>query len=272
MSTAGGRSTLSPGSTSHTSGKDLKSGKVVILRLSPSLLSRFSKQTSRKVSRGKSGSSATSTPNPPAEENSSESNSPSVADASVDANNATAPVEDTRRKGIPGPKPGSKRGIALGADGLPKPRGKPGPKKKPRLENGIIDNGDASNKGTPGATPGGIHKLGPKANQGAINAGLRALDRSGKPCRKWARKGFAVKSFTGVVWEISSWRTPKTKSIEPDSLLPNGEALGGDSDSKANIDSSAVGSEKSNAGGDVDMIPAPSIDASSPVPEIATPA
>ena len=43
------------------------------------------------------------------------------------------------------------------------------------------------------------HKLGPKANQGAINAGLRALDRSGKPCRKWNKKPFQLKSFTGIM-------------------------------------------------------------------------
>lgn len=53
--------------------------------------------------------------------------------------------------------------------------------------------------------PGG-HRLGPKANQGAINAGLRALDRSGKPCRKWAKKPFTLKSFTGIVWDVPSWK------------------------------------------------------------------
>ena len=52
----------------------------------------------------------------------------------------------------------------------------------------------------------GRHKLGPKANQGAINAGLRALDRSGKPVRKWVRKPFTVKSFTGVTWDLPSWK------------------------------------------------------------------
>ncbi|KAF1813679.1 DUF1711-domain-containing protein [Eremomyces bilateralis CBS 781.70] len=62
-------------------------------------------------------------------------------------------------------------------------------------------------------------KLGPKANQGAINAGLRALDRTGKPCRKWERKGFSVKSFTGVVWEAPTWRAPK-KAVNLDA---NGE-------------------------------------------------
>jgi hypothetical protein len=48
-------------------------------------------------------------------------------------------------------------------------------------------------------------RLGPKANQGAINAGLRALDRSGKPCRKWERKTFTLKSFTGAGWTTPSW-------------------------------------------------------------------
>lgn len=48
-------------------------------------------------------------------------------------------------------------------------------------------------------------RLGPKANQGAINAGLRALDRSGKPCRKWERKTFTLKSFTGAGWTMPQW-------------------------------------------------------------------
>ncbi|KAI5293839.1 hypothetical protein KEM56_005956, partial [Ascosphaera pollenicola] len=66
-----------------------------------------------------------------------------------------------------------------------------------------------SRPSTSGAAPGGAgagghthHKLGPKANTGAINAGLRALDRTGTPCRKWTRKTFRLKSFTGVVWEV----------------------------------------------------------------------
>lgn len=68
-------------------------------------------------------------------------------------------------------------------------------------EDGTIDH---SAKPSAPTAPG--HKLGPKANQGAINAGLRALDRSGKPCRKWTRKAFQLKSFTGVVWEVPSWK------------------------------------------------------------------
>lgn len=52
-------------------------------------------------------------------------------------------------------------------------------------------------------------KLGPKANAGAINDKLRALDRSGKPCRKWERKVFGVRSFTGANWTMPSWHTLK---------------------------------------------------------------
>ena len=70
-----------------------------------------------------------------------------------------------------------------------------------RREDGTIDHSAKPTNAT-GVAP----KLGPKANQGAINAGLRALDRSGKPCRKWARKAFSVKSFTGVAWDLSSWK------------------------------------------------------------------
>jgi hypothetical protein len=87
---------------------------------------------------------------------------------------------------------------------LPKPRGKPGPKKKAKLDDGAADPA-AMKMSVPAFGPGG-HKLGPKANQGAINAGLRALDRSGKPCRKWIKKPFSVKSFTGIAWDVPSWR------------------------------------------------------------------
>ena len=117
---------------------------------------------------------------------------------------------------------------------------------------------------TPGAIP--AHKLGPKANTGAINAGLRALDRSGKPCRKWERKGLQLKSFTGATWAMPSWKAPERSSsfagdVKSDStgsseLKPNG--------------SSALPSERSNSGndgGDVSMLngiessPAPPIHA-----------
>lgn len=115
------------------------------------------------------------------------------------------------------------------------------------------------------------HKLGPKANQGAINAGLRALDRSGTPCRKWDRKPFQLKSFTGVVWGLSSWHTQKPQqTVESSGEEANGVAavVNGDSDSKANPLSSAVPSEKSNAG-DADLTSLPPSSAQSPAPAIA---
>lgn len=62
----------------------------------------------------------------------------------------------------------------------------------------------------PGKIPtsaGAGHRLGPKANTGAINAGLRAIDRTGAPCHQ-------LKSFTGVLWQLPSWRSPKRPKID----------------------------------------------------------
>lgn len=67
------------------------------------------------------------------------------------------------------------------------------------------------------AGTGGAHKLNPKTNAGAINANLRALDRSGKPCRRWERKGFSVKSFTGVSWDMPAWKGGEKP------MIPNGD-------------------------------------------------
>ena len=111
-------------------------------------------------------------------------------------------------------------------------------------------------KGALGAAGVPTHKLGPKANQGAINAGLRALDRTGKPCRKWEKTGFRVKSFTGRMWEIPSWRAPTTRAFGSES-----DPGSSNSQSKENS-SSNLGSDKSPAVN-------PSIMASSPAPGIA---
>jgi hypothetical protein len=117
--------------------------------------------------------------------------------------------------------------------------------------------------------PPSAHKLGPKANQGAINAGLRALDRTGAPCRRWQRKSFQVKSFTGIMWEVPTWRAPKPHNLH------NGESKegvviveNGDSDSKANQTGTSAPSEKSNLG-DGDLTPLPTSVADSPAPTIA---
>src|SRR5579875_2574532 len=52
-------------------------------------------------------------------------------------------------------------------------------------ENGRLDGRTAAAKAA--GFIAGAHKLGPKANQGAINEKLRALDRTNKPCRKCQR-------------------------------------------------------------------------------------
>ncbi|MCJ1362371.1 hypothetical protein MMC16_001474 [Acarospora aff. strigata] len=139
-------------------------------------------------------------------------------------------------------------------------------------ESGGTDNGNPTTRPWTTVAPFASHKLGPKANQGAINAGLRALDRSGKPCRKWERKGFNVKSFTGVSWQLPSWRAPKTTVLNL-----NGEDKGAspsthNGNSKANNSSSAVDSEKSHSGADVDMGAVASNPTSSPIRGIAIPA
>jgi len=81
---------------------------------------------------------------------------------------------------------------------------------------------------------------------GAINANLRALDRSGKPCRKWERKGLQLKSFTGTVWNMSSWRAPKKDDIFPGDVQSDSN---GSSEAKRDA-CSAVQSDKSNSGAD----------------------
>lgn len=135
-------------------------------------------------------------------------------------------------------------------------------------------------------------KLGPKANQGAINAGLRALDRSGKPCRKWTRGTFQMKSFTGVVWEIPRWTAPprpKPETAAPDAAAATATVNGNGAtpasaatDNNSNKENNnpetaaakvedassqmAVKSEMSTGGGDIEMqSAAPSI-APSPAP------
>jgi len=158
---------------------------------------------------------------------------PNPGDNGVDTPNGDASsVPPTKRKSLPGPKPGLKRSASqIAADAVPKPRGKPGPKKKMKID-GVNGN----------PLPISAPKLNPKANQGAINANLRALDRSGKPCRRWAATGFRVKSFTGIAWSAkSAWGA--TKHLDGDESGEEESSLA--SDRKGNVDSSGVMSEKS---------------------------
>ncbi|KAL4975916.1 INO80 complex, subunit Ies4 [Aspergillus desertorum] len=243
---------------------------LVVLKLSSSLLKKFVPVTDSKDKRRKSSGAAASnkrtesnsdSPTKKEEASSSPASSgvepPSVDNASDAASTpvpGAAAYADANRKSLSGPKAGAKRGFNATSDNSQKPRGKPGPKKRPRLEDGTAENVRLS-----------THRLGPKANTGAINAGLRALDRSGTPCRRWERKPLQLKSFTGVVWQLPSWRAPRAQTQESNGEAKEGLLESGDSDSRANKSPSGVPSEKSNSG-DGDSTPAhPSmVEASSP--------
>lgn len=92
-----------------------------------------------------------------------------------------------------------------------------------------IDNAGADSESSEQSTPAPAitpiiqsSKRNPKANPGAVNANLRALDRSGKPCRKWEYKDCQIKSFTGVTWSLPTWHRKETaidakKDVKSDS-------------------------------------------------------
>ena len=124
-------------------------------------------------------------------------------------------------------------------------------------EDGSIDPNATPKADTKGAGAG--HKLGPKANQGAINAGLRALDRSGAPCRKWQKGGFTIKTFTGAVWEIPRWKAPSRPSTAGSSDVSMSSE-----GSKENKESSHIRSENGVSAGDGEQISM----VSSPIPPV----
>ncbi|KAI9368278.1 INO80 complex, subunit Ies4 [Aspergillus egyptiacus] len=263
--------------STSTNGRSNRSGTnklLVVLKLSPSLLKKFASPTDTKDKKKRNSTTAssskasdTNTDSPSKEKEPPSSPASSTAEPAVpassvdnasDAASTPAPgtsTADNRRKSLPGAKTGVKRALNPASDSASKPRGKPGPKKRPRLEDGATENVRLSTS----------HRLGPKANTGAINAGLRALDRSGTPCRKWERKPLQLKSFTGVQWALPSWRAPRPQKHEANGDAKEAVLETGDSDSRANQSASAVPSEKSNSG-DGDLTPAPPtvVEASSP--------
>jgi len=202
----------------------------------------------------------------PAPEVSTPADLPTAASSGENASDSTPGTPSSQA--VMGPptdilkKKGVKRGAA-GANGnevVAKVRGKPGPKKKLKLDDG--ETGRAS----------AYHKLGPKANQGAINAGLRALDRSGTPCRKWQKGGFTMKSFTGVVWGVPRWTAPPKS--KPDTEGTDATAGSAESSNKENKDESQPKSDKSNSNADGDITLSvskpPSVNMDSPVPTVGT--
>jgi hypothetical protein len=68
------------------------------------------------------------------------------------------------------------------------------------------DGGTGSGAGTPVPnTEKERAKPGPKANPGGINAGLRALDRSGKPTRRWQKVSYPINSCSGYMFYTTTW-------------------------------------------------------------------
>ncbi|KAK5069532.1 hypothetical protein LTR64_008213 [Lithohypha guttulata] len=213
-----------------------KQSKIVVLAVPPSILKRF---VPKKQS--------PPTPSPPpapmvaevphlepmaSQENNSESNSTPAPAHDMLTLNGTTKQKGSATNGV-------KRSTPM-PDSMQKPRGKPGPKKKPRLEDGTIDHSVK-----PAATTTANHKLGPKANTGFINANLRALDRSGTPCRRWEKKGFTLKSFTGHAWELPSWKGSDKSAFADRASDSSTKDISMSSDQKHSESDTAAGS---NAG------------------------
>ncbi|PRT55073.1 INO80 complex subunit 4 [Wickerhamiella sorbophila] len=52
---------------------------------------------------------------------------------------------------------------------------------------------------------------------------VRALDRSGVPCRKWTKSTLQIRSFTGVPFDVVSWKgetDPNVPEVKQEPALP----------------------------------------------------
>ncbi|TKA70906.1 hypothetical protein B0A55_07482 [Friedmanniomyces simplex] len=245
---------MSTPTTAKSTSKTAKKSRVITLRLSPDQLSRFPSNTTPKPSPPTINTiPSPSVPPPESADKTSDSNGtpiPPTITEGADTNTLAPPKVDRRRRGGAGVGGRKRAPPSIDPNGPMRERGRPGPKKKPRLPDGTIDHSqDGTTKRGPANPAVASHRLGPKANTGNINANLRALDRSGKPCRKWERKPLQLKSFTGVMWGLGYWNAPPvqtglTGDVKSDTT--------GSSDVKP-LDSSAVASVRSNGGGDVVM-------------------
>ncbi|KAF3932810.1 hypothetical protein ABW19_dt0208267 [Dactylella cylindrospora] len=199
-------SSLSISSTpdSPTSSTSSKSKLLIKLKISPESLKQFPHDTPP---------TSISTPSKPA----------SVADDDKTPLGATSPA--TAASPVPTPSVAS-----------PAPTG---PGSPPNLEgkavNGVVEAVKRGGKraGGGGGKPGPKKRklddgsslppsrLGPKASGGAINAGLRSLDRSGNPCKKWSKTPLTLKSFTGFKFTLRVYETRN----EPNPETTNGVAV-----------------------------------------------
>lgn len=272
---SGSASKVAAPASAEKASKSSKPSQIIRLKLPKATLAGFpheptpSKSMPKKKSPLSTSTLAAPSDPPPQDEPSKESE---VTTSPPVVKPETSSGESPTKKEPSSPKTGMKRELGAGVEEPVKVRARPGPKKKPRAyvfdphlapcspcprlaDSSCSGDGTILHTKPKGPAPGPNHKLGPKANQGAINAGLRALDRSGTPCRKWTKSGFHLKTFTGVTWEIPSWRAPKTMTLDGQSDLSKSSTTS-NSQGKVDPSNSNGGSEKS-ASGDVDMTSSP---------------
>ncbi|ANB13406.1 hypothetical protein AWJ20_1696 [Sugiyamaella lignohabitans] len=132
----------------------------------------------------------------------------------------------SKSKGGPGKRKGPK-GSAAGADGSGSSRA---------LQAPSSPYGGDDHVGTP--KPSGSGGPGPKTAMAATVAGVKALDRSGKPCRRWTKKEVQISSFTGVRYALGVW------TGEPDKDMSDKDKTG---DAKSNKASNKSSSNKDNS-------------------------
>jgi hypothetical protein len=132
-------STRSPSSSARAD-KNKKQSKAIVLKLSPKLLRRF-QDTSVKSEDQSSPSTASS---PVAPDDNSTLKAPEVNDNASESASTPAPAGTDAVETLNGDGSKKRKGSSLAGtkrslgqmtegSGTPKPRGKPGPKKKPRL-------------------------------------------------------------------------------------------------------------------------------------------
>lgn len=130
----------SANSTNRRSSRPGASKTVLVLKLSPKLLSGFSDNPGKKSGspkakgKGKETSPASSSPDPAARPPSVDNVDNASDAASTPANGpATAAADQPGRKGAQGARSGNKRTFNQAGDTLSKTRGRPGPRKKPKV-------------------------------------------------------------------------------------------------------------------------------------------
>lgn len=81
---------------------------------------------------------------------------------------------------------------------------KPGKKKQAAL---ALSAASSSVPSTPSGNHGPGESSTPKSKSGANagNVGIKELDRSGKPCRRWVKGTAEITSFTGFKYAVCSW-------------------------------------------------------------------